>query len=423
VKKLWVMVRKELREGIATRSFVVGTLLTPIFVLGLILLPQYFARRGADTTYRIALLEIGTRSLESLIERAAADTLPDGRPVWQVEYQSAAPPDTAAVIEAWTTRARDKKLDAFLVADSSVWDSGIVSFYATNVSRAMMNRELRTRLTDYVTAGRLRVHGVDPSEAKLLTRRVELTIHKIGRAGRSKSELLSDYIGALLFVMVLFSMIFGYGTQLMRALFEEKSARIIEVLLSSVSPFEIMMSKIIGQGLVALAQIAVWVALGGLLAVGGLAAVGRFGGAIAILSSPLFVLWFVVFLSLGYLLFSCWFAIVGAIVSNDQEAQPLIGPTVLALLLPLLLGFAFIGQPETLWLRVLSLVPPFSPPAMVMRLSFGIVSPWETGAAALLLAAAIVAAGWIAARVFRIGILMTGKRATLPEVLRWIRYR
>lgn len=420
--KLWIMIRKELREGIATRSFIIGTLLTPVLIAALMIIPEWLLNRSKDTTYKIAILEVGGRSIEGFAGFVASDTLPGGRPQWAIEYSYRLPGDTSRIVREWTARALNNDLDAFLLVDSSVWDSSDVPLYSSNVSRSNMVRELRSRLTDYVVAGRTASHGIGPQLARMLTRRVELETHKVGAEGSAKSAFMSDYLGALIFVMLLFTMIFGYGTQLMRALFEEKSARIIEVLLSSVTPFQIMMSKIIGQGLVAMAQILAWALMGVVLLAAGSGLAGRMGDGLAILGSLFFVLWFTVYLLLGYFLYSCWFAMVGAIVSSEQEAQPLIGPVVMILIFPVIAMLAVINEPNSTWIRVLSIIPPLSPPAMVMRMNLTSVPLWEILLSVTLLVLAVLAAGWVVARIFRIGILMTGKRPTLPEVLRWIHY-
>lgn len=420
--KLWIMIRKELREGIATRSFIIGTLLTPVLIGAFMIIPEWLSNRSKDTTYTIGILEVGGRTTEGFANFVAHDTLPGGKPQWAIEYFSAAPGDTGRIIYEWTARALKNDLDAFLIVDASVWDSSDVAMYSSNVSRTNMVRELRSRFTDYVVAGRTASQGIDAQLARQLTRRVELETHKVGAEGSSKSAFMSDYLGALIFVMLLFTMIFGYGTQLMRALFEEKSARIIEVLISSVTPFQIMMSKIIGQGLVAMAQLAAWALMGVALMVFGSGMAGRMGDGLAILGSFSFAMWFTVYLLLGYFLYSCWFAMVGAIVSSEQEAQPLIGPIVMILIFPVIAMLAVINEPNLTWIRVLSIVPPLSPPAMVMRMNLTSVPLWEILLSVTLLVLAVLGAGWVVARIFRIGILMTGKRPTLPEVLRWIRY-
>lgn len=422
MSKLWIMVRKELREGIATRSFIIGTLLTPALIGAFMIVPEWLSNRSKDTTYTIGILEVGSGTTEGFANFVAGDTLPGGKSQWSIEYSSIAPSDTGRIIDEWTTRALKNELDAFLVVDASVWDSSDVPMYSSNVSRTNMVRELRSRFTDYIVAGRTATQGIDAELARKLTRRVEFETHKVDAEGSSKSTFMSDYFGALIFVMLLFTMIFGYGTQLMRALFEEKSARIIEVLISSVSPFQIMMSKIIGQGMVAMAQLLAWALMGVVLLAAGSGMVGRMGDGLAILGSPKFILWFTVYLLLGYFLYSCWFAMVGAIVSSEQEAQPLIGPIVMILIFPVIAMLSVINEPNSTWIRVLSIVPPLSPPAMIMRMNLTTVPLWEILLSVALLVLAVLGAGWVVARIFRIGILMTGKRPTLPEVLRWIRY-
>lgn len=423
MSKLWVMISKELREGIATRSFIVGTVLTPVIMAAVFLIPAWLSNRTKDTTYKIGLVEIGSSALAGFSKFVSGDTLPGGRPQWSIAYRTISPADSAVLMRDWTDSTLANKLDAFCVADTTVRDSGALLLYSANLSRMNMIRELRARFSDYIIAGRTAARGLDDKLARGLTRRVELETHKLGAKGRSKSEFMSDYFGALLFVMILFMMIFGYGTQLMRALFEEKSARIIEVLVSSVTPFQIMMSKIIGQGMVAMAQVAIWVVMGLIVTASGVAMTGRVMGGLAILGSLSFVFWFVANLLLGYLLYSCWFAIVGSIASSDQEAQAFLGPVVMILMLPVALMIALINEPNSVLMRFLSLVPPFSPLAMVMRMNLTAVPLWEKVLSSLLLASSVAAAGWVAGRIFRIGVLMTGKRPTLPEVLHWIRHR
>ncbi|MBI5868852.1 MAG: ABC transporter permease [candidate division Zixibacteria bacterium] len=423
MNKLWVMICKELREGIATRSFIIGTILTPVIMVAVFMIPAWLSNRTKDTTYRIGLMEVGSNQLEGFARFISGDTITSGKPQWSIAYRSISPADSSILMRDWTDSTLANKLDAYCVADTSVGDSGALLLYSANLSRMNMIRELRARFTDYIIAGRTAAEGLDATLARSLTRRVELETHKLGSKGRSKSEFMSDYVGALIFVMVLFTMIFGYGAQLMRALFEEKSARIIEVLVSSVTPFQIMMSKIVGQGMVAMAQVALWVIMGLVVAASGIALSGRVVGGLAILGSWSFVFWFTVNLLLGYLLYSCWFAIVGSVASSDQEAQPFLGPVVMLLMLPVALMFALINQPNSILMRFLSLVPPFSPVAMVMRMNLSTVPLWENVLSALLLASAVAAAGWVAGRIFRVGVLMTGKRPTLPEVLKWIHHR
>jgi ABC-2 type transport system permease protein len=420
MNKLWVLIRKEYKGAVGTKGFLIGTLLTPIIMGAFIFLPGILASRGDSGGSSIAILEVDSNRLQPIIDVIAQDTLDDGTPRWEVEYHSLAADDTARIIARWTAECLDDELDAFLIADETIWTGTEVGYYAVNVSRLTLYRELRSLLTDFVVAHRLEAAGVDPARAESLTARVELDANKIGEKGKSKVGFLSDYFAGLMFVMILFMVIFGYGNVLARSVIEERNSRIIEVLVSSVTPGQIMMSKIIGLGAAALSQVALWVVLGSVFSFGGLGT--QYIGGLTSAFTMSFAIWFAVFLLLGFFLFSCWFAFVGAVAPSDQDAQQMISPVTFIMMMPIIIEFAIINDPGATWVRALSMIPPFSPSIMVMRMTFSPVPIWEPIVSALILIVTIAGAIWFASRVFRVGILMTGKRPTLPEIMKWVRY-
>jgi ABC-2 type transport system permease protein len=225
--------------------------------------------------------------------------------------------------------------------------------------------------------------------------------------------------------------VLGYGQILMRAVIEEKSSRIIEVVVSSVSPFQLMAGKIIGLGLASLTQVGIWVAVGAI--VYGLKGNLNISGSVSeIVFNPIFIAFFVVFLILGYILYSTIFALIGSICNNDKEAQNFIFPIVMSMLLPVMLAMYVVQEPDSLIAVVLSLIPFFTPTMMILRLNivgagstFTLSNPiiLEAVIGIILTALTILAVTWITSKVFRIGILMYGKRATFPEIIKWVRYK
>lgn len=419
--KLWVLIRKEYRMVVRTKAFAISTVLTPLFLGAMLFLPGILAMRGETRTDTIAVLEVGSHRLHHFCEEMAVDTLPGGEKRWSIRFVSMRPPDTAKVIAEWTQEALDNKLDAFIVCDSTIWSGAEVAYYSTNVSRMTLFRTLRSELSDYIVSQRLQDAGLDPKLTQALTERVELAPVKIGATGRSKADFLSDYFGGLLFTMIMMMVIISYGNTLMRSVIEEKTSRIMEVMVSSVTPGQIMSGKILGLGAASMSQVAIWILMGAMMGTGGFGA-AYIGGAASIFS-PAFAVWFVLFLVLGFAFFSCLFALIGAIVPTEQDAQHFLGPITMTLVMPIVIEFAIIENPSAVWVRLLSYIPPFSPSIMLMRLTFGRIEVWEPLLSVAILIAVTAGVAWFSGRVFRIGILMTGKRPTLPEVLKWVKYK
>jgi len=238
-------------------------------------------------------------------------------------------------------------------------------------------------------------------------------------------------MGGLIFVFMIFGMVLAYGQMVMRSVIEEKNSRVMEVLVSSVTPFQLMLGKICGLGAATFTQIAVWVILG--------AGIYSMKGALNIDASidrlvfnPVIVIFFVLFLVTGYLLYSTIFALIGSIVNNEKEAQHFVMPISISMMLPVMIAIHVIQEPNSTLSTVLSLIPIFTPTMMLLRVVFlaptlteytllsGIVGQATLGL--ILVIVTIVGMIWVTSRIFRIGILMYGKRPTFPEIMKWIRY-
>ena len=248
--------------------------------------------------------------------------------------------------------------------------------------------------------------------------------------GGKERDFLAMYLGGIIFVMIIFMTIIGYGQILMRSIIEEKNSRIIEVMVSSVSPFQLMAGKVIGLGLASLTQIGVWFIFG--------IAIYNFRGNLEIspqitetIFNPVFLTYFVLYLLIGYIMYSTIFALIGSIVNTDKEAQNFIFPITMTLILPVMIAMYIIQEPDSTIAVTLSLIPLFTPTMMILRLnyigadSFSLANPMilEATVGILLTAATTLLIIWITAKIFRIGILMYGKRPTLPEIIKWMRYR
>ncbi len=192
---------------------------------------------------------------------------------------------------------------------------------------------------------------------------------------------------------------------------------------SSVTPFQLLMGKILGLGSATLTSIFIWIIMGVLLGAPAARTLSSFGFDLARTFNPLLVANFFIYFVLGYFLFTSLFAILGATSNSDQEVQQFVFPIVMTMILPFIIGFAVAQNPSAGWVTILSLIPFFTPTLMIMRISFLPPPSWQLLASYAIMFGSVTLMGWLAAKIFRVGILMYGKRPTLPELVRWVRYR
>ncbi|MDT8342346.1 MAG: ABC transporter permease [Longimicrobiales bacterium] len=244
------------------------------------------------------------------------------------------------------------------------------------------------------------------------------------RRGGDDPAFITAYVGSfLLYIVVLL-----YAVAVMRSVLEEKTSRIVEVILSSMRPWELMLGKILGVGAVGLTQLAIWIGVGVLFLAAGLPALAASRPEVltpevlaeAVPGAGFAALMVTYFLG-GYFIYSGLYAAVGASCNTDEEAQHAQMPVVLLLVVPIAFVAPVIQDPTGTLSVVLSFVPFFTPILMFARAAVGGVTPFEVAASVILMAATVVGVAWVAGRIYRVGILMAGKRPTLPEIWRWVR--
>lgn len=420
MSKLWVIIKREVRISVWTRSFLIGVFTLPILLIGMMFLPRLIKSGSETEVSHIAIAEIDNQRLRGIDSLLSSDTASEVTSRWDVVYRSIPRADLDTVIAEWSTSALDGDLDAFIIVDSTLWTSNDVVFYAENVTRPRFFRALKSEFTAAVVAVRLASYGVLADTAQQLLAQIDFTPRRVGAQGDDEADFVSDFLATVAFVVLLLMTVLAFGFQVMRNVIEEKSSRIVEVLLSSVSPFHLMMGKVLGQGIAALIQLAAWIVVGGLFMGSGV--VSATAGSLTGILNPVFVLWFGVFFILGYFFFSAWLSWVGAVVTSEQEAQPYMTPAIMLMSASFLVSVIFLENPDSVWAQVLSFIPPMSPALMIVRLSFATVPWWHPLLAAIILGLAGIAMTWISARIFRVGILLMGKRLTVPEIYRWLRH-
>ena len=420
MRKLLAVVRREFVERVRTKWFWIGTILGPVFFGGMILV-RLLTGSHSGVERRVALVDRTTSgSGERLVEGLGASL---------DRFHFTRVPASANAIDSLTGAVIAKTLDGFLVVSESTFDAGTVEYRGSNVSSLADMEELRSALGRQVFAVRLERHGIDPAVVQSAELSVTMGTQKI--TGKQTTGESGEQAFTLAFAMsvILFLAIILYGINVMSSVLEEKTTRIVEVLVSSLRPFELMLGKVLGAGAVGIVQLSVWLLSVKVLA-GQQNRLAEWAGADHTGTGAGFQLpqvptatmvVFVVYFLLGYFLYAAIFAAVGAISGTEQEARQAQTPVSLLLMVPYLSVFGILNDPNSAFALWLTYVPFWSPVAVPVRWSASPIPGLELTGSLVVLATAVLAVTWVASRVYRVGILMTGKRATLREIVRMVR--
>jgi len=420
VRKVWAVIRREFVERVRSRWFWVSAVLGPLFFAAIIFIPLHFTATGG--TKAIVVVDGTTSGFGARV----ADSLAQGRTFTIVARQAPRP----GLVDSLTHVVGRNRLDGLLVLTDRTVESGAAEYRAANVSSFHDIDELRGVLGRLAVTARLERAGVDPATVGRAQIRIDLQTKKISGSETTGESSAQSFWLAYVMSIVLFIVIAVYGVNVMSSVLEEKTTRIVEVLVSSLRPFELMLGKVVGVGAVSIFQFAIW-GLGGRLVLSQRAAlVGDLGpqggdvGQEAMFQLPpvpaATVAVFLAYFLGGFFLYSAMFAAVGAMSSNEQEARQAQQPVVFLLMIAYLSVFALANNPGSTYAVALSLVPFTSPIAMPVRWAAGSVSWIELLGSLALLGIGIALVTWIAARIYRVGILTTGKRPNVRELIRWI---
>ena len=420
LNRIFAVIRREYLERVRTKAFWISTILVPIFLGAVMILPAWLAARGGGD-FSVAVLDLSGRFFEPIQEEV--DRRLSG--VDEKLFVTLALQDPGADLEASRERLKDdvqnKRFDGLLVIPATMPDEGQPDYVALNVAAFKLLSIIERSVNSVMVADRLTDAGLDPDQVRELTRRVGLNTLKLGKGGEETTDEGQTFILAYVFVMIIYVTVLMYGIYVMRGVLEEKSSHVVEVVVSTVKPFELMLGKILGIGAVGLTQFVIWAALmAAISAPGAVAAVGISGMELPSVPAQL-LFFFVVYFVLGFLLYGTLYAGIGAAFDTEQEAQNFQGVVTMFLVVPLMLMMQIFNQPDGTLSVVLSLVPFFTPMLMFLRMTLTQVPPTQLVASVVLMIGAILLCTWIVAKIYRVGILMHGSKPKFKEIVRWVR--
>lgn len=424
--KLWAVAKREYLERVRSRWFVIATLLGPLLLAAMIVVPIWLAMRSATSAKasNIVILDATDRELGSAVARSLGGGLQGDSSLAQV--RRVRPADLAQAESTVTKDVIAKRFEGYLVLDSAS-ASGIAARYAgRNASTIPDMQKIERTVGQAVLVTRLREAGLDAERVQELSRvNLKLNTERITDQGRGGSGAgnVAVAFGAS---FVLYMLIVLYGQTILRGVIDEKNNRVAEVVVASVKPESLLAGKVLGVGFVALTQLAVWVLSMILIVKFRAPILARLGAPnapvpvpdISISAAMSLLLFFV----LGFVLYAALFAAIGAMVSNEQDAQQAATPVTILIVMSAVFIQPVMLNPTSTMNKVISWIPFSAPILMPVRISI-IPVPWyEIVLVMLGLIAACAVCVWIAARIYRVGILMYGKRPSLVEVARWIKY-
>lgn len=431
-RKIKTIISHEFMSKVKNKWFIIATLLGPLLMLVMIALPSvimFFTMQS--TTQRVAMID-KTQTLGKLIEKGNEDII----------YLS------NASEEELKDSLRKDLIPSFIVVDSQLIDNANITMYSKGSGGLSINEKIEESLRSVRVTELLKEAGIEKAVFDNIRKSVsiqELTVsddkHKADESSSSNFQVVLAYIAAF----AIYMMMIIYGQQVMSGVIEEKANRIIEIIASSAKPFEIMFGKVIGIGLVGMVQMTFWVVLSLLLMSQAAPILNSMGmdavnasqmstmspemmsslsdTSITIPSiSPLVVFALFFFFVTGYFIYASLYAGVGASVDQEKDAAQIVAPLGILLVIPIMMISAIITDPNSTTSVVLSLIPFFSPILMLARIIItnGALPMWQVLLSVVLCLLTFIGSVWVAAKIYRIGILIYGKKPTLGEIFKWI---
>jgi ABC-2 type transport system permease protein len=433
----FIVAKREYLARLKSKGFWIATALLPAFMGAMILGPALAASK-TKSQQRLAIVDETGAGLGRQLAAALTEPGTDigeqreqrerrGRDEGGVRFETQLippGPDPAARRAELDRRVRAKEFGAWVWLTPDGLRDNRFEYHAESLSNVVTQEVLRNRISRVVSQWRLRAAGLDAAKIAELTRPVTLSTVRISATGSRAEQGIGGFMLAFGLCFTLYMVIVIYGQQVMQGVIEEKSSRIVEVIAAAIRPTELMAGKLVGICLVALTQLAIWVATALVLttpAILGVLLTLPDGLTLPEVPGAVIVHLFVLFL-LGFFLYSTLYAMIGASFNSVQEAQQFAAVAVVFIVPPLLFMMPILNDPDSPLAVGMSLFPFFTPLVMMLRIASKMPSAWQIAAAYSLCLLTIAGMVWLCARVYRVGILMYGKKPTLQEIWHWVRY-
>ncbi len=430
MRNIWLIIRREYLDRVRTRSFLLLTLLLPAIMALAFVLPVRLASMSVGRPEHLVLVVSNPRFGELARRQLLAQTpAPNDEDTGeQINNPGNSRAHYVIDVDSHPSEAERALLHSQLAAgtiDGYLWltDEALqakkVTYTGRNIAGLLERSWIRDGLGRALVAQQLAARGLSSSQAEEVLKPMQVETVRVEHGQEGKSDSSAMFFAVFAMVMLLYVAVIFYGVSVMRSVLEEKNTHIMEVLLSSTTSTELMAGKLLGVGAVGLTQIGIWMVMAGVIALPSLAFYPSLSG---IRISPFALAAFVLLFLLGYLLYSAVYASIGAVVTTEQEGQQMQFIIVLPLIIAVFLMGPVMRAPDAPFAIWTSMVPFLSPVLLYLRIAVQPPPAWQIVLSLALLVGTIAGMLVLCARIYRVGVLMYGKRPTLPEIVKWLKY-
>ena len=436
MNKIGLIIKREYFTRVKKRSFIIMTFLGPLLIAAIYIIPILLALHADNEKRTIAVVD-----QSHWFERQFVNT----------ENQTFIRLDSID-IDSTKKLVQQGFFDiALFIPETQLNIPSSAVVYSMRQVPLNVEEHIKEVMKNEIQVQKLLAAGVDPDILESIKTSINLSVIRMDEEGGEKETFTEvQFVLGMILSVLIYMFIMMFGGQVMQGVAEEKSSRIIEVIVSSVKPFQLMMGKIIGVSFVALTQFVMWILLTGIIYVGFSAAVGishpeaisqgtvmaqeinntnimdneAVQDVLNIVHSIDFgtvIISFIVFFLLGYLLYATMFAAIGSLVDNNTDSQQFTLPVTVPLIIAIISAIYIVNDPDSSLAVWMSMIPFTSPVVMMVRIPFGIPI-WQVVVSAVILAGSFVGMTWVAAKIYRTGILMYGKKPSYKEIFKWLKY-
>jgi ABC-2 type transport system permease protein len=415
MREMLIVFQRDFLAHVNTRAFIISTILVPTLIAVMFILPRAMDA-GAARTF-VLVNEASDHVGDTFVRALTAEprTARDNR--YAIKRESGRFETMRARLNE---RVLENEIEGYVVIPPDVLSGQKILYRARSVSSPKVIFDLQLAAQRAVQSEKLRQSGVGSEMVQVLWERVNVDSVRITQQGEKPGSALSGFMFAYLVAFLIYILVVMYGASILRSVFEEKRNRISELVVSSIPAGRFLTGKILGVGAAAVVQVVIWAVI--VFTILGLPILPVSADTVALLSvDPGVAAALLFFFLVGFFLYASMFAALGAASSSEQDAQSMQGLLFVPIIVPLLFMGAVINDPAGRTAQVLSLIPFTSPITMPMRLASAPVPAGEVLISSLVLLATLLAITWVAGKIYRIGILSTGKRPGLVELYRWVR--
>jgi ABC-2 type transport system permease protein len=412
MKKIFEVARWEFMEKVKTKTFIISLILTPAILILFSIAPTLLTEQEVSYTKTIGIVDTSGLYINGIKSELSKFTIDRNQPNYLLINLTSKDISLEELKKSADQDVIDEKIEGYLLITRAGTDSVLVNYRSKSLSNLKDIKRFETAFNDTRVKLRLDKENVNPDLLDFISNSVEINQIKIAAGGKeTANDFLITFFSSFVFIMLLMMMILYSGGMLIRSLVEEKSNRLIEIIISSCTSNELLTGKILGLSTLGLTQILIWFIIGISLA----------GTAIVPMSAFSNVFPILIYFILGFVFYTSLFVGIGSIVTSEQEAQQITTYLSFLLVLPIIFVLPALENPDIFYIKILSYIPLTLPSFMMLRLNISPVPIWEILSTILIMLISIYLMIGISSKIFRVGILSYGKRPTLKELMLWLK--